>query len=751
MPFALLLALVAIAGATLLTYLYDREALFWSRLCAGACTGMAALGLAGFVLASWLGMTPVSLALAGALVGSPLLLLLSRGEWRRRVRADINESARVVREALFRKGRGAGGVVWFYAGAAVFLWFVFGSAMYQNEGGIFTGVDNNIGDLPFHIGIISGFVYGENFPPQHPEYAGVRLTYPFVVDFVAAMFVRAGATLEGALFWQNYVLSLSLVGLLHRWALKLTRDRLAALLTPALVLLSGGFGWLYFFKEAFVDSQGVFGLLGKPLHDYTIMGHLGYRWGNALTTLLITQRGLLLGIPLALVVWTLWWKATEGEEEKGEEGKRRRGEREEGQREKDKKRKVKGGGGKKAGAAGGVRGGEEDDFSVSARGASVSARGAKANSVSSFSPLPVFASSPTSMMTAAGAVAGLLPLVHAHSFVVLMVTGGCLSLLFADWRGSGDGAVASEGRFGWARLWAGWRPWAAFFAVALLVAVPQMFWATRETAVRAGQFFGWDFGWDSGYDFSPANVFKLAWFWVKNTAVFIPLLVAALLWRGRETLVGRRLLYFYLPFTLCFFVPNVYKLSPWVWDNIKVIFYWWIASAPLVALVLARLWRRGGVLRAFALALLVAQTLAGGLDVWRATSGTVEHKTYGEDGVAFAEIVRSVTPPRALILHAPTYNDPVFLTGRRSFLGYTGHVGSHGIDYAARESELRRIYTGAPDAASLLSKNGIAYVVVGPLEEAEMRKYRQALNRPFFERYTKVGETGGHRLYKTSP
>ena len=47
MPFAFLLALVAIAGATLLTYLYDREALFWSRLAAGVCMGMAALGLVG--------------------------------------------------------------------------------------------------------------------------------------------------------------------------------------------------------------------------------------------------------------------------------------------------------------------------------------------------------------------------------------------------------------------------------------------------------------------------------------------------------------------------------------------------------------------------------------------------------------------------------------------------------------------------------------------------------------------------------
>ncbi|MCA1635910.1 MAG: hypothetical protein LC802_20020 [Acidobacteria bacterium] len=725
MPFALLLALVAIAGATLLTYLYDREALFWSRLASGVCTGMAALGLAGFVLASWLGLTPVTLVAAGALVGSPLVLL-TRADWRRRVRADVAEAARVVRGAIVHPGRGAGAELLFYAASALLFWLVFDRAMYQNEGGIFTGVDNNIGDLPFHLGIITSFVYGDNFPPQHPEYAGIRLTYPFVVDFVAAIFVRAGATLQGALFWQNYVLALSLTGLLHRWALRLTRERVAALLTPALVLLSGGFGWLHFVKEAFVDGQGVFGLLGKLEHDYTIMGHLGYRWGNALTTLLIPQRGLLLGIPLALVVWTLWWQATGREDDGKTEGepspvarRKRKG--------KQKQKRVE-------------QTSREHSASVS------SGSGAHAPFLALPFSFSKSVSSSMRMMIAAGAVAGLLPLVHAHSFVVLMVTGGCLSLLFADWRGARRRRVGTEaGGSVWARLWAGWRLWAAFFAVALVLAVPQMLWATRGTAVRAGQFFGWEFGWDHG-------TYNIFWFWIKNTAVFIPLLVAALLWRGREPLVGRRLLYFYLPFTLCFIVPNVYKLSPWVWDNIKVIFYWWIASAPLVALALARLWRRGRLAwRALAAALLAAQTLGGGLDVWRVASGAVERQTYDARGVAFAELIRRETPPRALILHAPTYNDPVFLTGRRSFLGYPGHVWSHGIDYSGRESELKRIYSGAPDAGHLLSQNGVEYVVVGPLEEAEMKKYRLALNRPFLERYTKVGEAGEYRLYKTRP
>ena len=39
----------------------------------------------------------------------------------------------------------------------------------------------------------NGFVRGQNFPPEHPELAGVRLTYPFGVDLAAAPAVAAGA------------------------------------------------------------------------------------------------------------------------------------------------------------------------------------------------------------------------------------------------------------------------------------------------------------------------------------------------------------------------------------------------------------------------------------------------------------------------------------------------------------------------------------------------------------------------------
>ncbi|HKQ53157.1 MAG TPA: hypothetical protein VJT74_12360, partial [Pyrinomonadaceae bacterium] len=504
---ALALALIAIAGGAALTHLWDEDAPLAARLCMGACVGFAALGLVGFVVAYAIGFSSTALVLTAAVVASPLALLV-KPRLRAEVRRDFHDAARSVHRSVLHPTRRASLYFIFYVAVAVLLWLVFDRAMFEQPDGIYTGVQNNYGDLPFHLSIITSFADGANFPPEDPTFAGARFTYPFIADFVAACFVRAGATLQQALMLENYVLGLAFVGVLNRFTLKLTRDWAAGLIAPALVLFSGGLGFWHIWNDPRWAEKGLFRLLMDLPQQYTITPETGYRWGNSLTTLLIPQRGILLGFPLALIVFTIWWTASRSEEE-------------------GKNKKVK--------------------------GKSKKAKTAEPSPSSSLLPF-----------AAAGAIAGLLPLVHAHSFVVVMVVGAGVALL--------TGGLKQ------------WRAWAAFFAVAVVVAAPQMWWATHGSSVRASDFFGPHFGWDRGAE----NVLR---FWFKNTGLLIPLTVAALLWRERgvggasRPLVPRPLLLFYLPFTLCFIVPNLIKLAPWVWDNIKVIYYWFLASVPLVALL----------------------------------------------------------------------------------------------------------------------------------------------------------------------
>jgi hypothetical protein len=96
-------------------------------------------------------------------------------------------------------------------------------------------------------------------------------------------------------------------------------------------------------------------------------------------------------------------------------------------------------------------------------------------------------------------------------------------------------------------------------------------------------------------------------------------------------------------------------------------------------------------------------------------------------------------------LHTPTYNSPVFLTGRRSLLGYPGWMWSRGLDSTQRQAEIARIYAGANDADSLLRAYRADYVLIGPEELSS-----QTVNRDFWSRHALVQQDGPYSLFRTN-
>lgn len=688
----ILLFVTVLGGGTLLTYLYEREAALVARCCAGILIGSVLFGLICFALASFFNLSIATIALATAVIAAASLLLLAQASYRARLWRDVAQTRGQVKLLLsLRAERSDYLALALCAALVVLFWCLFRRAVYEAGAGIFTGIDNNYFDLPVHLGIVYGFLDGDNYPPIHPEYAGARLAYPFLIDFLAAVLMRAGLTLTAAFFWQNMIFALAMMGVAYDWARGLTRERFAAILTLVLILLSGGAGWWLFASETAArgarmgTAAALCAMLAHPPHNYTVLWGNGWgellKFGNSLTTLFLPQRSFLLGLPLFLTVCSLWWRVCEAS--------------------------------------------ERDDGSSGGAGQPTHAR----------------SSDDMRRMIAAGVIAGLLPLAHAHSFLVLMVIGACLALIFRRWR-----------------LWIG------FFAAASAIALPQIWWITRSSATRAGSFIEWHFGWMK----EEHNFF---FFWLINTGLFIPLLLAALLWLGATVTVKRTrtarhhdaassiaahrklLLLFYLPFLLCFIGPNLFRLAPWEFDNIKVFFYWYVASAPLVALLLAHLWRKAGnlkssfgktSLRAAFVVMLFLTTLAGGLDVWRAISASQNWQEYDANGLALAALIRAATPPHALILNAPIHNHPVLLSGRRSTLGYPKTVWTHGIEIETRAAEVARIYRGELAAEETLTRLGVDYVVVGPYEREEFPD----LNEGFFARYKLRGEAGGSRLYQ---
>ena len=243
MTISLVLTLLVTAGGTIATYLYDEGASLAARLCSGACLGLTALGLIGFVCASFLGLNPISIVLATVLVLVVPLLVLKKRERRKTIASNFRATLHRIGQTIKHPNRLSIGYSLFYLVIAIILWRVFDRAMIELPNGISTGVLNNFGDLPFHLSVITGFAYGNNFPPEDPTYAGVRFTYPFLTDFISAIFVVAALTYANRCSLRISSWRFRLLGSFIAGPGSL-EDRLAAVLTPLLVLLSGGLGWV---------------------------------------------------------------------------------------------------------------------------------------------------------------------------------------------------------------------------------------------------------------------------------------------------------------------------------------------------------------------------------------------------------------------------------------------------------------------------------------------------------------------------
>ena len=639
---AVLLVLIATVGGTVATYAYDEDDALVPRLAYGAATGLVVLSIAGFAIANLADLT-IATPFAALIAALPVLLLA-----RRDIRAGVLSDLHRLRDDVGGWWRGtpsAVGPVIYGLGVIVLLWLVFDRVIVELDGGLSTGFVNNLGDMPFHIGVTTSFAFGQNFPPQDPEFAGTGFVYPYLSDFVTAMFVGLGASLRDAFLLGNLVLGLSFVTTLTQFTRVLTDDRLAGYLAPVLTLFSGGLGWLVFVQDALQSEAGVLGSLGSMTRDYTIVPEGPFRWGNAITTLLVTQRSLLMGLPIALLVMILLWRLIHRER-----------------------------------ASGGV--------------------GA------------------TRLAVAGGLLTASLPLVHAHSYLVVLGTAFLLGVLFRQWR---------DGR---------WRAWTWYVLIAVGLALPQVWWSTHDSVASAGTFFGLELGWDHGQE-------NPIWFWFINTGLFIPAALAGMFVALRDRPARRSLVLFSTAFLAWFLVPNALKLAPWVWDNIKVLFYWYVGFVPLVAYLLARMLRSTAPARLGAVALVIVLTLAGGLDVWRAASGQTVYGEFDRDAVALAAQIRAQTPARAVFLNAPIWNATVFLTGRPTVMGYDGHVWSRGLPYVDRAADIRRIYAGEPDATALLSRYGVDYILVTPIERGTL-----TVNDAFVGSFTKIAEAGEYAVYE---
>lgn len=289
------------------------------------------------------------------------------------------------------------------------------------------------------------------------------------------------------------------------------------------------------------------------------------------------------------------------------------------------------------------------------------------------------------MLCAAGVLAGLLPLFHTHSYVAVGFVSVVLFLLRPR------------------------RAWLWFWAPAVLLASPQLFELARHAG--AGQIVRLQAGW-MGSDAPSFAVYVL-----RNFGV--PLLLAVPAWVAAP----RAWKSFYVASLLLLVLALTVVVSPNVFDNGKLTYYWHAVNSALVARWLVSLARarRLRVLLAPLAAVLALLSVATGVAALRAES-RASALLFSASDVNAARFVREATAPRVRFLTAPTFNHPVLaLAGRAVVRGPTDWLWGHGHEFRAREADVRRIYAGTPDALELLRHYGVDYVYLGEAERRELR------------------------------
>lgn len=177
------------------------------------------------------------------------------------------------------------------------LWFIVilisGLSIFDATSSISTIWSNNYGDLTFHLGNISSFVLGENFPAQYHIFPGVTFSYPFLINLWSALiwtFLPDYSALSVIFLYQWMLIWIS-VFFLFKGNKKYFLPWVIFFGGSSFPILFRQLGWKYF---------------GGYIEYSHNLIHESYPWTAFLGTIWITQRSAMFGLLCLMVVVSMF-------------------------------------------------------------------------------------------------------------------------------------------------------------------------------------------------------------------------------------------------------------------------------------------------------------------------------------------------------------------------------------------------------------------------------------------------------------
>ncbi|MFT4034555.1 MAG: hypothetical protein QM679_03155, partial [Patulibacter sp.] len=360
--------------------------------------------------------------------------------------------------------------------------------------GIWTG-GATWGDYGAHASFISHMAAATTLPTDLSIASGEKITYPFLIDLLSALYVQGGMSLHAALFWPGVLLALAVCQLLLSVGLRLFGRISVGVggMVLALTMGSAAGAWTAW-SDWRESGKGLFAFLGKLPSDYSQVLDDNAHVTNLFADALLPQRGILFGLSVGLIVLIVLHAAREREQ--------------------------------------------------------------------------------TKPLWPAAVMIGLLPMAHAHTFLVGMAWLTALAIE-AAWR---------TRTIPWAYL----RP----MILAVVLALPQLIWQQTANGRGTGGRFRFGWMWEHGH--------SLLGYWWANFGLFGLLLIATPIIMRRH----RQLLWL-LPMLALFVIAHLYAFQPFEYDNMKLIGWTYLVAGFYISYLAVTLVQRH---RAF-LALVIAAGL----------------------------------------------------------------------------------------------------------------------------------------------
>jgi len=307
-------------------------------------------------------------------------------------------------------------------------------------------------------------------------------------------------------------------------------------------------------------------------------------------------------------------------------------------------------------------------------------------SVFSFLLLAIFYYGKSKHFWRFGLLAGLLPFSHLQTFLSLFLF---LSVLFF---------FHFEHR----------KDWLKFALVTCLFSLPQIIFFLKDTNFHLKPWFGWmtcehTKSWFF-CDPKPGTDSNPFWFWTKNFGlvflVWVLFFFSKVFSYFKKEIEDKLIFGFVGASFFLFLIPNLFLLSPWVFDNNKVLFYWWILAiifsfAPAIEF----LFKKGFLGRILVIFLIFFGVFAGMFDFFSRFCWTKKFSSGYSDAfkenLELGKWIKENTKPSSIFLTAKQIDPPpLFLAGRPVYLGFEGWLFTEGLDYLRNQKMAEEFLKG---------------------------------------------------------